>query len=205
SPTGNRETLFRISSAFSEAQKAKIRSGLDVAMRAVGSHFNEKYVNKRSQSPFQECVKKHTRSYIEPINAAIKGQDAAFYADIAMSGVTLLQNFHEFRDIPVDISPINFPVTDTVVVAQAYLGQDSTHVGATQNMNFKINVHALDLAFIDAQSLGGTVVHEWLHRLGFDHPQDDTGTLVEIAGQCVHYDYDVGPSAGLLGGLDIIR
>ncbi|HYX36777.1 MAG TPA: hypothetical protein VE954_27025, partial [Oligoflexus sp.] len=47
SPTGNRETLFRISSAFSEAQKAKIRSGLDVAMRAVGSHFNEKYVNKR--------------------------------------------------------------------------------------------------------------------------------------------------------------
>jgi hypothetical protein len=202
---GMRETLFRISSAFNEPQRAKIMAGLDIAMEAVGRHFAERYVEKLPQSSFQQCVKQHAYTYFEPVNAAINGRDAVFYADIAMGSITLLQNFHESRDVPVDISPINLPATDSIVVGQAYLGQDSTKVGATQNMNFKVNIQALNFAFINNQLLAGTFIHEWMHRAGFDHADDDTGTLVDAAGDCVQYGYEVPAGTGLLEGLKIIR
>ncbi|HET9238721.1 MAG TPA: hypothetical protein VFO10_15785 [Oligoflexus sp.] len=187
---GFRSTLFQISSAFNPAQQQKIARALDLAMWAVGEHFIHRYVEKQANSDFMACLTRKNPIELVPAGApaAIRGKTAAFYADYAMGGITILQTFHDQKRVPAKITVTNQPAT---TLAQAVVGKDYSAVGASQNMDIQINIQALnkgtvnDLPMTD-QILAGIIFHEWLHRIGFEHQSgQEANTFVRAAGECV--------------------
>lgn len=189
-PAGFRSTLFQISSAFNAAQQQKIARAVDLAMWAVGEHFIHRYVEKQANSDFMSCLARKNPTELVPAGApaALRGKTAAFYADYAMGGITILQSYHDQKRVPAKITVTNQP---PVTLAQAVPGRDYSAAGATQNMDIQINIQALnkgtvnDLPMTD-QILAGIIFHEWLHRIGFEHQAgQEANTFVRAAGECV--------------------
>lgn len=188
--SGFRSTLFQISSAFNPAQREKIARAVDLAMWAVGEHFIHRYVEKQANSDFMSCVARKNPTELVPSGApaAIRGKSASFYADYAMGGITILQNFHDFKRVPAKISVTNQPLP---TLAQAAIGKDYSAVGATQNMDIQVNIQLLNQGTLNGlpltdQLLAGIIFHEWLHRIGFEHVSgQEANTFIRVAGECV--------------------
>jgi len=189
-PAGFRSTLFQISGSFNPAQQQKIARAVDLAMWAVGEHFIHRYVEKQANSDFMSCLTRKNPIELVPAGApaALRGKNAAFYADYAMGGITILQTYHDQKRIPAKIRVLNLPDR---TLAQTDPGKDYSTAGATQNMDIQINIQALirgtvnDLPMTD-QVLAGIIFHEWLHRIGFEHLSgQETNTFVRAAGECV--------------------
>ncbi|MDQ3230424.1 MAG: hypothetical protein M3Q07_01275 [Pseudobdellovibrionaceae bacterium] len=187
---GFRSTLFQISSAFNPAQRQKIARAVDLAMWAVGEHYIHRYVEKQSNSDFMKCVARKNPIELVPVGApaVIRGKDAAFFAEYAMGGITILQTFHDQKRVPARIRVTNQPLPN---LAQAAQGKDYSVAGATQNMDIQVNIQLLNLGTVNGlpltdQILAGIIFHEWLHRVGFDHVSgQETNTFIRAAGECV--------------------
>ncbi|HYX33681.1 MAG TPA: hypothetical protein VE954_11250 [Oligoflexus sp.] len=190
--TGFRSTLFQISSAFTPEQQKKIARALDIAMWHVGEHFIHRYVEKQASSDFMNCVARKNPGELIPVDApaAIRGKNATFYAEYAMGGITILQNFHDFRKVPAKISVLNVPLP---TLAQTPVGKDYSAAGASQNMDIQINIQAF-IQGVNGQTwsdrgVAGAIFHEWLHRIGFQHlAGQGANVFINVAGACVEFE-----------------
>jgi hypothetical protein len=199
---GREEILFLLDPAFTAAQRSKIEAALDIAMTRVGEHFKEKYVERKPLSNWQTCVKRNTTRNLEPRASRVPGRDVDFYSDIMAGGVTILGNFHAQRNSPALLTPITFaPTSDgTYILARAVLGSDYLGVGASQDMNINLNTVALDAEFT-AETFAGSIFHEWMHRIGFDHPDGYEGSMIKEAGLCIASHNTRMPGTSLVGPL----
>jgi hypothetical protein len=200
---GFRSTMFEIDSGFSLAEQQKIARALDIAMWSVGEHYIEKYVEKMATTRFMSCVSSKKPIQLKP-NGAVSGgglggvlpparpADAARQAELAMGGITILQTFHDGQLKPARIGYYAKPLPELAV---ADLGIDYLAAGAKQHMNIFVNKLALAPGALDGgltmtdRQLAGVIFHEWLHRIGYDHPQgQEANTFIRVAGECVASD-----------------
>ncbi|HYX38597.1 MAG TPA: hypothetical protein VE954_36300 [Oligoflexus sp.] len=109
-----------------------------------------------------------------------------------MGGITILQSYHDGKLQP---ARIRYYTADLPELAATTTGLDYQQTGAKQNMNIYINRRALAPGVLDGgltmsdRGLAGVIFHEWLHRIGYDHPQGQgANTFIRAAGECVESD-----------------
>lgn len=203
--------LFELQ-ALDQSQVNLIRSALDVAIARYNDYWDEVRANPNGTPRLLQCAMKNTKQDLKPVNSRLVGSfstEQQFYSWAPVSLQFGFQ-FHQKNAVPAIIRGVDIRQNavqkegNFYTVAQALLGNDDTN-GA----NMDIEVNRLAIGRFSVNTLAGTLVHEWLHRRGFDHtnassnnPQgyEEGRSLVTVVGDCITTNNNLSPGASLTSG-----
>lgn len=188
-----RETLFRFD-GFTADQVKTLKSSLEFAMNVVDKHFREKGRNsEKNISTLMQCVFDDTRKDVFPRGYPYgTDKNSRDMTHEAMKALAYLQQYHE--------------ANKKIAVIKAYVNADEpTNTGRASvgsypeiippnlrgTMDFSINTVALendDFGAVKDRIFAGTMIHELLHRAGWEHPTGyEGGSFIVSVENCAFF------------------
>ncbi len=171
---------------YNETERETLRQALKIVEDAFRDFW------KVSQDPLRQCVNKYATKDFD----ANGGMSLAFpERDRKITWAMTVTQF-AFKNLAAGRNLIIIHGYDKAMdgtkieMGNALIGVDSVHLGAEvpynqKNLNININRVALAEFKDQPQKIAGTIYHEWMHRVGYDHPTGYEGSFIKELGLCI--------------------
>lgn len=184
---------------FTAAEENTIERALDFLSYRLSDIRRE---NLRSTSKYELCVAKYSTKDWREWNAKLsemqnKGNNAYWtYNDVRLA---LLD--HAQTGLEIKIKAI---YEENKVWGRAVVGH-YPKASIVPDLVIKLNRYNLAKNLKRDDAWGGTIFHEFLHRVGYSHPTGYPGSLIKEAGLCITRKFAMKPASKSILGTGIAR
>jgi hypothetical protein len=178
--------FFDIDTCFSTQETTRIRNLILLNISTWNRHFVQKQ-NSPYLSQLAECCQKYAINGLTPLwSRKLRITSETEGANLAMNMLTL--RFIENGTGEVEAAKIRYRLPNPE--EQFHIIRKTTIRKHEVSLNVTINPQVIDNLTISNLTLIGSLLHAWLHRVGFDHPESVyTSYLIGELPMCVMRGY----------------
>lgn len=191
-----------ISDSFDSNDIAKLKDAFQIVADEVEEHFYSEHVRNRN-SDFRKCLNKYATKDIDPSQYRNSGRNKNQRISNLMSSMVMVFGLHRQTSNRAQIGYFSeSPQGDTYT-----MGRAPVYTSEWPNTKINITMNRKAVQNYDVRNIAGTIFHEIMHNLGWNHPTGYPGSFIKEAGLCiVRNNADKNSGFGLTGdpGYNII-